>query len=78
VFAPIVLALIFGLCTLGCKAAQQIAKAEEVRLRLPRVAKPWKEALRLVGDGKTDGILIQPMRWDEPDPGMSARVTRKR
>jgi hypothetical protein len=23
-------------------------------------------------------ILIQPMRWDEPDPGMAARVTRKR
>jgi hypothetical protein len=25
-----------------------------------------------------DGILIQPLRWDEPDPGMEKRVTRKR
>jgi beta-xylosidase len=25
-----------------------------------------------------DGILIQPLRWDAPDPGMAARVTRKR
>lgn len=24
-----------------------------------------------------EGILIQPMRWDNPDPGMEARVTRK-
>jgi hypothetical protein len=68
VFAAIVLSLILGLWTMGCNAAQQIAKAEEVRLRIPRVTEPWKEALRLVGDGKTlcsDFALLQDKvgRW---------------
>ena len=35
------------------KTAQQTANVKEKGLKIPRVSKPWKEALRLVGDGKT-------------------------
>jgi hypothetical protein len=178
VVAVITLAVAATLLTPGCKTAQQSTKPAKAELRIPRVSKPWKEALRLVGDGKTlysdfalikdkrgrwhcigtfgkgsdgddrgyyylwvsgidysrvslyisedpfnfgdpaanqieeqpghapeiassggrdymacsmvstvpsatpaahdlDGILIQPLRWDKPDSGMEARVTRK-
>lgn len=30
------------------------------------------------GANDLHGILIQPVRWDKPDPGMETRVTRKR
>ena len=29
------------------------------------------------GANDLHGILIQPVRWDKPDPGMESRVTRK-
>ena len=61
-FAAVVLAMIMCPLTIGCKNTQQTAKAEEQQLRRPRVTRPWKEALRLVGDGKTlcsDFALIQ-------------------
>ena len=32
---------------------------------------------RFPADYNLDGILIQPLHWDNPDPGMEARVTRK-
>lgn len=51
VFAAIVLALIFGLWTLGGKAVQQIAKAEEARSRIPRVPANTSATVSLPGIG---------------------------
>ena len=41
------------LTILGCSSKSQQSSVAKVELRIPRVTKPWKEALRLVGDGKT-------------------------
>jgi hypothetical protein len=38
---------------LGCNSKSYQSSVAKVDLRIPRVTKPWKEALRLVGDGKT-------------------------
>ena len=53
---------------MGSASAQQSVKVEQKELRIPRVSKPWKEALRLVGDGTTlysDFALIKDKldRW---------------
>ena len=64
-FTAIALLLTISLLTVGCRAAQQNAKAARKELRIPRVSKPWKEALRLVGDGHplySDFALIKDKR----------------
>lgn len=38
---------------LGCSSKSQQSSVAKVELKIPRVTKPWKDALRLVGDGKT-------------------------
>ena len=68
VFAAMVLATTLCLLVIGCQTAQRDAKVERKQLRIPRVSKPWIEALRLVGDGKTlysDFTLIKDKldRW---------------
>jgi hypothetical protein len=68
VFAAIFLTMTINLLTTGCNTAQQNAKVEEKELRIPRVSKPWSEALRLVGDGNplySDFTLIKDKldRW---------------
>ena len=68
VFEALVLATTLCLLVIGCKTAQRDAKIEKKQLRIPRVSKPWNEALRLVGDGKTlysDFTLIRDKldRW---------------
>ena len=65
VFAVVALVLAISLLTIGCKTAGPHAKATITELRIPRVAKPWSEALRLVGDGKplySDFSLIKDKR----------------
>jgi hypothetical protein len=65
VFAAVALVLTISLLTLGCTTAEQHAKAARKELRIPRVTKPWREALRLVGDGTplySDFALIKDKR----------------
>ena len=65
VFAGIGVVLTISLLTFGCNTAQQHAKAARKELRIPRVAKPWSDALRLVGDGHplySDFALIKDKR----------------
>jgi len=47
---------------LGCSSKSQQSSVAKVELRIPRVTKPWKDALRLVGDAKilcSDFALIK-------------------
>ena len=65
VFTAIALAVVTSLLTAGCKTAPQNIKSARAELRIPRVSKTWKEALRLVGDGKplySDFTLIKDKR----------------
>ena len=68
VFGAVVLVLTISLLAIGCKTAGPRAKTTGRELRIPRVARPWSEALRLVGDGKpmySDFSLIKDKlgRW---------------
>jgi hypothetical protein len=63
--AAMAVVLTLSLLTIGCSTPQQPAKAARRELRIPRVAKPWSDALRLVGDGKprySDFALIKDKR----------------
>ena len=67
-FLTIAFVLTLSCLTSRRAAAQPPAKAAQNELMIPRVSKPWKEALRLVGDGKTlhsDFTLIKDKldRW---------------
>ena len=65
VFAAIGVVLTISLLTFGCNTAQHNAKVAKRELRIPRVAKPWSETLRLVGDGRplySDFALIKDKR----------------
>ena len=65
--AATVILLAFGIGTLsaGCNTSRPGPGTEEKKLMIPRVTKPWKEAVWLVGDGKTlysDFTLIKDKR----------------
>ena len=65
VFAAVALVLTISLLMIACRTAQRPAKAARKELRIPRVSKPWRDALRLVGDGNplySDFSLIKDNR----------------